>query len=301
MIFKFWLGCAIGLGINILLIYFFKKTGKLLLFLTPYILFILMSEFGYIAAHHIGLLFIFYIFAFWCVYQQTPDKILSVNKKMIILLKVFIFLCIGMQLYWSCCAFVNEINKNYSSSREMVKYIKQYNLDKYKMISYWNSTSPVYENIKTGKLDMGEPFKSAEEAEKFAENYVLNVKRDLNDQRIATVINQYFNRNLFYNFNIDKPDKQYTIWQRHENDYTENMKKIWQGFGYPEIIAGNADVNWLFDDDNFVSDNYYIFKVIEYGYVWKNQYLKTKDIIFVRKDIMEKLIKENHNSKETNS
>ena len=211
------------------------------------------------------------------------------------------FVCIFIQLYWSCIAFCNEITKNYSVSRDVVNYIKQYKLYNYKMMAYFFYTRSFYVNKKTGKLDIGEPFKNIEEAEQFNKDYFLVNKININDQSIAVIINQYFNRNLFYSFNLDYPDKLYTRLHQNSDEENEIMKTRLQSFGLPEVLVGNANVNWLFNDDDIVKDNYIVFKIIPYGYVWKNQYLKTKDFIYLRKDVMDKLIKENHNSKETNS
>ena len=284
----FWFGCFSGLVVNILLLITFKKMNKLLLFIIPYLLFLSLTA-RYIGTHHVGLLTVFIIAMFWYLLSDLKEEIKY--KK---LLYVFTIFCIIVQCYWSKCSFDNEMRYDYSPSRKLVSYIKKYNMDKYLIISKWLPSYSAYRHKKTKKFYQGKSKLPYDEYINFQKNYDFITDENLNIQFDAVIVNQYFNRNIFYNFNIDNPERLYHVHKKMTPLENEKLKEQLRAFGVPEIIIGKAEIEKVFDKDELSKYKYIVFAEINLVRTWKDKRMHVTRKIYARDDIYNKLKNENN-------
>ena len=287
VLFPFLLGCFLGLIVNLLLLIAFKKMNKLLLFAIPYLLFLSLTA-GYIGTHHIGLLTVFIIAMFWYVLSDLKEEI-----KYTKFVYIFVIFCIIIQCYWSKCSFDNEMKYDYSASRKLVSYIKNCNMDKYMIMSEWLPSYSVYRHNKTKKLYRGKSKLTYDGYVNFQKNYTRITIENFYIQREAVTVNQYFGRNIFYNFNIDNPEKSYSVFKKMTPLEGEKLKEKLRALGVPEIIVGKAEIEKVFDMNELSKYKYIVFAEINFVTTWKDKRMYDALKIYVRDDIYNKLKNEN--------
>ncbi len=271
----FFTGCFLGLIINVFLICLFKHLKSLLIFIIPYLTFLILGCF-YISPHHIGLLTILLISIFWIV--LSAKKCDNTNYKK--LLTLFTVLVISMQIYWSISACILEVKYNYYPAKAEYNYLKQFNLENYKIMSAWMESDPIFVHKKTGKVYMGKEIKTYNDFINISKNYELKVKNELNMQWPAVCIGQYFNKNIFYNFNSDNK-KMYII---HTHLSAQEKAKIiaqWNQMGLPDIIVGRPNIDIIFSNENSPSKKYVLLKLFDYGMIWKDKYYPIDEEIYI--------------------
>ena len=290
-IFKFWIACFIGLVFNIFLFVFFKKIKLLSSFIVPYFLFLLSVFILYGQVHHIGLLFVFYIFSFWCAFSIKDILISSKLKK---LLKLFVFSVIIVQIYWSICSYYADYNYSYFTAREMSEYIKREDLLKYRILGAW-VTPTVLLNKNTNKMHIShivgsDGIKMSSDEEFLKEYYPKNFNL-FNQQHLSVSLNTYFNKNIFYNLNVENQDRMYLfLVAMTEEETNTTMKKI-QEIKLPEVVIGQASLDLIFKEYGVLSKNYKVMETFRSSYIWKDKMTDIEFPIYMRNDLYYKWIK----------
>ena len=290
-IFKFWVTCFIGVAVNIFLLFFFKKTKFLSCFLIPYLLFLFSIFILYGHVHHIGLLILFYIFAFWCVFSI---KEVSISLKLNKLLKLFVISVIIVQLYWSICSTYAEFKYSYYVAREITEYIKQEKLLDYKILGEW-ATCTALLNKKTNKRHISHIADSNRikwySDKKFLKEYYHKDFSFLNHQHLSVSLNTYFNKNLFYNLNVENPDRMYLFHiTMTEEETAKEIEKLKQ-LGLPEVVIGNASLDLIFDEYGVLAKNYRVMDTFRCSYILKDRMMDREYPIYMNKDLYYKWIK----------
>ena len=249
---KFCSICLLGLFINIFLIFNFKQKKVLLLFLLPFLLLSILYTIHF-GPHHIGLLLIFIIFVYWCGQEinQSP-KYTKVEKCLnYVLIPTFIII----QIFWNIKSCTNEILYPASPAKNIANFIKENKLDKYKIMgSYLDYTHK----------------------EKRIKHY--------NVLTLPTMINQYFDKNIFYNLNINTQKKDYILFEVLSNEEEKKYKTHVSQIGIPDIIIGDVDIKDFFDEINYI--NAHSFDSVQ---IYKNKINKSKYNIYIREDLYNKL------------
>ena len=276
----FFAGFFIGCIINVFLVCLFRQLKSILIFLIPFLSFILISCI-YIAPHHIGLMTILLISVFWIVFSANTIYLNDNYKKLLIF---FMVLTIAMQIYWSISAGIRDFKYDYFPHKAEYMFLKQYNLENYKIMSAYNETDPVFVHKKTRKIYFGDKIKTYNDILNLSQDYEFKIKRDLNIQWPALCIGQYYNKNIFYNFNIDN-NKPYVI-----NKYLSEEEKIntieqWQKLGLPDIIVGRPNIDFIFKNEDSPSKKYILWKIFYYGMIWKDKYYPVGEEIYILKDL----------------
>ena len=267
LIILFWVSVAFGVFVNVIFFKTFSKLKQLHLYISAVFPFLLMCFAVYVGRHHIGLYFILVIFALWTALTVSSNVNDFQMKKS---LKLFVNFLIFVQLFWTFTASVNDILYNYSFGREVVSYIKQNKLENRKMMSAWIFQTVMYD--KKSKKNFFSPEGREIEFEQVEEP---------NMQVVPVSVNQYFNKNLFYNFEIVNQNRQYLVLVRYPKEVSENyLKLFWEGEP-PEIIIGQVN-------NPIVKTNYTLAKIFEFGVISKNTRDITKLPLYVRNDLLEK-------------
>lgn len=252
--------------VSIILIIFAKKYNKILLLIIPYSLMAVFSTFVYFYIQHSGIVMLFFLFVVWCCFESKEEKnitfkffkrLIKKNSDLIklkLIPKVFCTIVICVSIVWTIVSSVNEIYTPYGEGRDLAKFIKENNIDKYKIMAQWKQ----YINNET------------KETISYT-NLINNV-----------CVLPYFNRNVFYNFNTGLSNKSY-ITHKVGNDHKniEECKKS----GIPDVIIGNVNLESVFG--NSISYNDYICVYDAKGsYIWKTEVADYKILVYIRKDLM---------------
>jgi len=253
--------------ISIILIMFTKKNNKLLLLLIPYSLIALFSTYVYFSPHHIGIITLFFLFVIWCCAEDKKEKNITygylnrlIRKDSDVYLlnkipKVLFGIIICVSMFWSIGSSVNEIYTPYGEGRDLAKFIKENNLDKYNIMTAWAD----YTDTKTEKRIVDT-------------NLISN-----------TEILPYFNKNIFYNFNNNAPNKCFVTHKLENND--ENIK-AWKEFGSPDVIIGYIKLESVFGNSLSYYRDYTCVYDAKKSYIWKAGVIDNHSFVYIRKDLM---------------
>lgn len=279
----FWIGAFSGLSVNILFIKIFKNSKNFLQFILPFVSLCLITFFVYITTHHIGLLTVFYIYAFWALYPFSNNN--QINKFTNILSKL-ISIIIIIQLYWNFSACTSEYLYQYSSGRFFASYIKQNNLQNYKIMCPWYH-SLSYINKNTGKspyIKGYEPNNDIKTHDKiFTHNFLI--------QSISLITNTYFNKNVIDYYNVDNPNRPYVLHKYQSQKELEQFRQIMRSKGLPDIFIGQGYFEYIFPEVKNPYQYYEVVAKFEAGHIWKNTIFSTDSSkIYVKKDILKKAI-----------
>jgi hypothetical protein len=261
------LGIIGGCIISISLIRFAKRNDKLLLLLIPYSFMGIFSTFIYFYPHHTGIITLFFLFIIWCCVQDKKQKNITYEylKKFIrkdsdiyllnMIPKVLFGIVICVSIFWSIGSSVNEIYTPYGEGRDLARFIKENNLDKYNIMTGWAD----YIDNKTKKR-------------------ILDTNLTSN-----TEVLPYFNKNIFYNFNHNISNKCF-VTHKLEND-DENIKE-WKTFGYPDVIIGYVNLESVFGNSLSYSRDYTCVYDVKKSYIWKAGVIDSDSLVYIRKDLM---------------
>jgi len=242
-----------------------KIHRKRALFIVPYLLFGIFGGIVYFWVHHIGIIAMFYMFLFWCCYDEKPKVIekpiivlktnarLYAGKYLRIASRVLVFVLIAISIYWTIAASINEISLNYGTGRETAAFIKDNKLDQLKILASWREIQDP-----TG--------------EKYYDYNCL--------EGIPALA--YFDNNIFYNFNHQLNHQCYLL---HKIDKAGSSTKKSLENVYPEVLLGNGSSTYTFGTE-INMDDYALVKSVHGNTIWKDKLIENRQFIFIRKDLL---------------
>lgn len=256
------------------------RNKKLLTFLLPYGVLSIFGSFVYISPHHIGVITAFVIFVFWIIVDENGKVLLpeymnkisaKIGKKLKVILKAIAFLPLLIPIAWSCTSSYFDIRYPYWFD-EAADFIKEYHLDDYKIIGYW-------QQVLNGEID-DDAFWNVDEADYMWHDYP-------NLQGISVALNPYFDKNIFCYFNIDKHDKTFQYYRANTQKEAEEEFSKWREQGEPDVVIERCEITKAYPDIDV--DNYVAVKRI---YFYKPYKFETYDqyiTIYVTKDLFNKI------------
>ena len=256
------------------------RNKKLLTFLLPYGVLSIFGSFVYISPHHIGVITAFVIFVLWIIVDESGkvllpeymNKILAkIGKKLKVIVKAIAFLPLLIPIAWSCTSSYFDIRYPYWFD-EAADFIKEYHLDDYKIIGYW-------QQVLNGEID-DDAFWNVDEADYMWHDYP-------NLQGISVALNPYFDKNIFCYFNIDKHDKTFQYYRANTQKEAEEEFSKWREQGEPDVVIERCEITKAYPDIDV--DNYVAVKRI---YFYKPYKFETYDqyiTIYVTKDLFNKI------------
>ena len=108
-----------------------------------------------------------------------------------------------------------------------------------------------------------------------------------NIQGVAAALDPYFDHNIFYNFNIDKPAQTYVTYRSTTENENEEIFAKWNNVGIPDVVIGRCGVTSAFPDIN-VDDYVAVAQVHEYM-TFKFEKSENYITIYVTKDLFNKI------------
>lgn len=256
------------------------RNKKLLTFLLPYGVLSIFGSFVYISPHHIGVITAFVIFVLWIIVDENGKVLLpeymnkisaKIGKKLKVILKAIAFLPLLIPIAWSCTSSYFDIRYPYWFD-EAADFIKEYHLDDYKIIGYW-------QQVLNGEID-DDAFWNVDEADYMWHDYP-------NLQGISVALNPYFDKNIFCYFNIDKHDKTFQYYRANTQKEAKEEFSKWREQGEPDVVIERCEITKAYPDIDV--DNYVAVKRI---YFYKPYKFETYDqyiTIYVTKDLFNKI------------
>jgi hypothetical protein len=197
-----------------------------------------------------------------------------------------------------------EIKYNYSYSRELVNYIKKNNLQNYDKFMSVALGYTLFLDKKTEKTRLKDvfiftPTKTKLKDETLFPKNIIN----LEFQHDSTIINAYFNRNIFYNFNMDNPKRQYLFHKVKTDEEQEKQRLYIKSLGLPDLVLGNSNnFNWIFRDKDkpaidLISENYRIMREFVEGRIFKDSLYYSETQLYMKKDLYYDKLKQDFSKK----
>ncbi len=260
-------GCIVGALIWFLLLYYGKKKKTVLLCVLPYSMYALFSAAVYVSLHHTGIGLLYLCFWVWATVEteQTGqnDKeekrgCLEVPVRCGAVLMGTTALAIS--IFWTVASCRLDMDKIYASGREEAKFIKEHQLDQYRMMSAWSVSRDEEGNIE---------------------------HVDINECDRAVNIAPYFDHNIFMNFNEGKDDRNYIVHIRLTEEETQKTYEVWRKEGAPQVLWMNPDLKEVYGDKVDATDYVLVYQAPA-EMIWKAgaDYLESK--IYVHRDLLEK-------------
>lgn len=253
------------------------------LLLIPYFIFSAVCANLYMYSHHIGIFALFILFWLWvCFDKSNTTNFTFINKKNNWLYDgegkllynsewiIFAYIIIT-SLSWSISSSYQDIIHNYVDSREVINFLKEYNLTDAKIMKPGTN---YYINGET--------------------RYELTV----NSMPLVTAYLPYDN-NTYRTFFKDK-SANWVVRALYLSDNDPNEKALiseWQNIGYPDVLIEECNLEYIYDKEYQLNNgpipNYVCVKEIRFCLIFKGYYLSLGDLnctrIYLREDIADSL------------
>lgn len=256
------------------------KNRKLLTFIIPYSIVGVFGSIVYASPHHIGVVTAFVIFTFWIIVEengsvQLPDRMLKLydklGGKLQLVVKAIVFLPALIPIAWSGASSYFDIRYPYWFD-EAADFIKEYHLDDYKIMGMWQ------------QLIKGDP----EDYTYFGSDESDYEWYDYPEiQGVSVSLDSYFDKNVFYNFNIDNPDKVFLYYRANTQKQAEETFAKWRKQGEPDVVINRCEITKAYpniDVDDYVAvKRVYCYK--PYKFTTNQQYIT----IYMKKELFNEI------------
>lgn len=256
------------------------KNRKLLTFIIPYSIVGVFGSIVYASPHHIGVVTAFVIFTFWIIVEengsvQLPDRMLKLydklGGKLQLFVKAIVFLPALIPIAWSGASSYFDIRYPYWFD-EAADFIKEYHLDDYKIMGMWQ------------QLIKGDP----EDYTYFGSDESDYEWYDYPEiQGVSVSLDSYFDKNVFYNFNIDNPDKVFLYYRANTQKQAEETFAKWRKQGEPDVVINRCEITKAYpniDVDDYVAvKRVYCYK--PYKFTTNQQYIT----IYMKKELFNEI------------
>lgn len=233
-------GALFGIMIWGILLYYGKKRGTNLLLVLPYGFLAVFAAAVYMWTHHIGIGLLY--FCFWCwVSAESGERCAGLNqlgekqderigrlparKRFASAVRCAAILLgtlsMAVSLFWTGAACTLDIRKSYAPGRREAVFIKEHHLDRYRIMSGWE----------TGRDEKG--------------NIVY---ADINMCDRAVNPAPYFKHNLFFNFNGGKDERNYITHIHLSMDETQKQYEIWSREELPQVLWMWPELSEVYGD-----------------------------------------------------
>lgn len=256
------------------------KNRKLLTFIIPYSIVGVFGSIVYASPHHIGVVTAFVIFTFWIIVEengsvQLPDRMLKLydklGGKLQLVVKAIVFLPALIPIAWSGASSYFDIRYPYWFD-EAADFIKEYHLDDYKIMGMWQ------------QLIKGDP----EDYTYFGSDESDYEWYDYPEiQGVSVSLDSYFDKNVFYNFNIDNSDKVFLYYRANTQKQAEETFAKWRKQGEPDVVINRCEITKAYpniDVDDYVAvKRVYCYK--PYKFTTNQQYIT----IYMKKELFNEI------------
>ena len=268
---------------------FTLKNKKFFTFFLPYVFMTGFMSVKYCAFHHLGLIALFHVFVFWIMLEKDdglviPEFMKKLNVKVTspfirkIAAGTMAFVCLAPVIY-SVIASAYEVNWEVGLSC-FSKTIKENHLEDRKIMVLWSyeeeqdeSDDEVFDPYMFKALEIPSMHRPIESNK----TYLMG---------IAAVIEPYFNKNIFMNFNVDCPDDLYMHYKYKED--TEAVFEKWREKGLPDFIIGYCPIDEIYDEETLDGVKYLPIEQVKYTtFIKKTGVSEQYSYLYMREDLFD--------------
>lgn len=277
--------CGTAMWISLFLIT--KKNGKCCTFFLPFGVLTLFMAFKYGWGHHVGVGTMFIVFIFWIMADQdggiaVPEIMKKLKTKLVspLIRKLIIvsggLICIA-PIGYSVIASVNEIKTN-TGLACLADVIKDNHLEDKKIMSAW-----MYSYYKEDADSVIGPYmfsiiQMPSDHYEIAQNYTYVMSN-------ALMIQPYFDKNIFMNYNVDHPEDLYMHLKYKED--TDAVFAQWREQGLPDFIIGYCPLDEIYDAETLEGVRYLPIMLIEDCSIFKYTVRTNYCRMYMREDLFD--------------
>ncbi|SEH76582.1 hypothetical protein SAMN02910265_02574 [Ruminococcus flavefaciens] len=270
----------IGALIWLTLILITRKNRKFAAFFVPYIIMTAFMAFHYMSAHHIGISGLFHVFIFWIMAEQEggiqlPESFVKIRNSFgspfirKVILGVGVIICL-MPVVYSIGASYMDIKGECGISK-FAEIIKDNHLEDRKIMTKWSV-----------KYDEG-----TDNVFKVLEIPSVHGKIESNSTYLMgdpVMIQPYFGKNIFMNFNVDRPDDLYMHYIYKEDP--EAVFEKWREKGLPDLILDYCPIDEVYDAETLEGVKYLPVYMLEYSVFYKLDFNNYYERLYIREDLL---------------
>ena len=263
------------------------KNKMFFTFFVPYFLVSGFMAFKYVSAHHLGIGALFHVFIFWIIKEQNGTiKVPGIMSRLHEMLKhsavrQVVYGALGIVLFmpvvYSVVASVNDV-KRQCSITAFADTIRENHLEDKKLFVRWK-----FDYEKTESEDGINKYlfcvlemPSEHEIVKDNKTYLMSD---------AAILQPYFSRNIFMNFNVDCPDDLYMHYKYKED--SEAVFEKWREKGLPDFIIGYCPIDEVYDEEMLCGVKYLPIQIIEYDFIYKTDSDTAYERLYMREDLFD--------------
>ncbi|MDE7232434.1 MAG: hypothetical protein K2N37_05105, partial [Lachnospiraceae bacterium] len=168
-------------------------------------------------------------------------------------------LAMGVSLFWTGAACAQDVSKNYAPGRREAAFIREYHLNRYRMMSSWMITYDEEGNVRV---------------------------TDINQCNLAVNLAPYFEHNLFFNFNDGRDDRNYITHIRLSEEETQRQYESWGQAEPPQVLWMLPDLSVVYGGKVSMRDYALVYQE-DIWQVWKAGANYYGSDIHVRRDLLE--------------
>lgn len=271
----FGIELVLGILFWVLLIWYGRKKGTLLLLLLPVGLFDVFGILVYFFIHHIGLLFEYLIFWYWISQQQKREgeqgtessfwKSLE-EKDRLLLQKLgaavpYLFLLISVG--WNLSASVMEIRENYGYAIGTVEFLREHDLleGDHRILAEW----------KSGKEADGKTYYEDSDCRPITVAMLPYLSEQERQCLVQCVEKPYYNTNV--------PADE----ERNKYNYD-----LWASQGVPDVVIGSCELEEVYNGRVSMND-YTPVAEVPTDFIWKNIVTRQYLFLYLRTELAEEL------------
>lgn len=256
----------VGLLILTVIAFYGRCKRTALTFFVPFVLFAVFAAVVYVSPHHIGIVLLLLVFWLWISLQAQDIDSKHLNRKYeeiisgIIIL--FITASMGVSLSWTISASVEDVKRDYAVGRDVANFIKENNLDDYRIMGQWRVEYDDDRNVIS-----------------------MNTNRFLHVDNIAP----YFEHNIIYNFMDGEDSLNYSSHKVASEEQNEINLSKWKTDEYPDVLYMQPPLDLVWDYDELSYVNYRLVYHEFVSRIWKTNTKHNWAVVFVRTDLADEL------------
>lgn len=236
-----------------------------------------MTYYGF--QHHSGICVLIYIAMLWASYDGDYDQKMMAkirtrfkeNDGKIIagMLKLIPGIAIAVMLVYSAMSAQKDMLHPYSEGKEIAQFIKEHHMEEALIMAEWYSAYS-----RNGADEETDEEKNLS-IEDFDSNFVAT----------AVPIVSYFDRNIIFNHNDNYNHVGYVTHFTASMEENLNNYSRWAEYGYPEVIIGSPQIEFVYGDKLTFSD-YEVVLCAKNCPIWKGSMSDFNTRVYVRKDCL---------------
>ena len=237
----------------------------------PYFLLSCFAAGVYFSSHHVGIFLILLLFWIGILFQDDQrfevgkliiQRIAKTEKDILLMKKTaaaVCIVCLFVPACWTVFASIYDFQYDYSFGRTASSFLNKHGLEKTLILSSWNDY--------------------------FSENGNAR-QENVFVQGNSVLLSAYFDHNMCYNLNDGNDQEAYMHYKQATIEENEKARNAWKAEGIPDLLLSTPNLEAVYGKE-ISYDDFSLVQMLEYNYIWKNQYISYKLPLYMRNDLLD--------------